>query len=216
MENSPYSIQKIFSIFTNPKTYLNLIYLFLSFPLGLTYFIILVTGLSLGFGLLIIWVGLLILAAVLAISWACVHFERQLAIHLLKVELPQIETTTVPGETIFHQVKRYLVNPLTWKGLAYLFLKFPLGVITFVISVTLLSLSISLLLAPFIYPFWHLNYFFVRIDSLPVALVAFVAGVFMTPLSLYFLNLLAEVWAKFTKVMLEPAAKSQTAQINAA
>ena len=208
MDNSPYSIQKLFGIFARPQTYLNLIYLFLTFPLGLTYFIILITGVSLGFGLIIIWVGLLILTAVLAISWACVHFERLLAIHLLKVDLPQPETTSIPGEPIFHRIRRYITNPLTWKGLAYLFLKFPLGVATFVISVTLLSLSFSLLAAPFIYPFWHINFFFFRIDSFPLSLVALVVGVFLTPLSLYLLNLVAELWAKITTAMLRPAPRS--------
>jgi hypothetical protein len=207
MDNQPYSIERLFRIFINPQTYLNLIYLFLSFPLGLTYFIILITGLSLGFGLLIIWVGLLILTAVLAISWACVHFERLLAIHLLKVNLPQPETVSIPSETIFHRVRRYLGNPLTWKGLAYLFLKFPLGTATFVIAVTLLSLSLSFVFAPFIYPFWHLDFFFFRIDSFPVALVAMVVGVFLTPLSLYFLNFVADGWAKFTTAMLQPVVR---------
>ena len=165
--------------------------------------------------MLIIWVGLLILTTVLAISWACVHFERQLAIHFLKVNLPPIATITIQADTIFHQIRRYLTNPLTWKGLAYLFLKFPLGIITFVIAVTLLSISFSLLFAPFIYPFWHINFFFFRIDSFPLALVALVAGIFLTPLSLYLLNLVAELWARFTTTMLQPAPKNQIVPVNA-
>jgi hypothetical protein len=202
MDNSPNTLKKLFSVFAKPQTYLNLVYLFLTFPLGLTYFIILVTGLSLGFGLIIIWVGLLILAAVFAISWACVHFERILAVHFLSIEIPQPVSISVPGEPIFQQFKRYFGNPVTWKGVAYLFLKFPLGVATFAISVALLSLSFALLMAPFFYPFWNFNFFYTRINSLPVALVAMTLGVFMTPLSLHLLNLLAELWAKVTMALL--------------
>lgn len=207
MDNSTYSLQKLFAVFARPQTYLNLIYLFLTFPLGLAYFIILITGLSLGLGLIIIWVGGLILAAVLALSWACVHFERQMAIHLLNIDIPEPPSTSVPSEPIFKRIKRYMMNPLTWKGLAYLFLKFPLGIGTFVICVTLLSLSFSLLLAPFLYPFWHLNFFLVRIDSFPLSIVAMVVGIFLTPLSLILLNLVADLWAKITAVMLQAGAK---------
>ena len=210
MDNSTYSLQKLFSVFTRPQTYLNLIYLFLTFQLGLTYFIMLITGLSLGLGLIIIWVGVLILAAVLALSWACVHFERQMAIHLLKIDIPEPPSTSVPGEPIFQRMNRYLVNPLTWKGLAYLFLKFPLGIATFVICVTLLSLSFSLILAPFLVPFWHLNFFQVRIDSFSLSLMAMVVGIFLTPLSLILLNLVADLWAKITSAMFRTGSKSSS------
>ena len=45
----------MFSVVVRPQTYLNIFYLLLSFPLGIAYFVFLVTGLSVGFGLLIIW-----------------------------------------------------------------------------------------------------------------------------------------------------------------
>jgi hypothetical protein len=208
MENSPNSLEKLFSVFGKPQTYLNLIYLFLTFPLGLTYFIILLTGLSLGFGLIVIWVGFLILAAVFALSWALTKFERQLAIVLLRVEIPQSPTLLIPGESIWQQVKRYFGNLQTWKGLAYLFIKFPLGVITFVISVTLLSLSMGLLFAPLIYPFAHMNIFYLRIDNLPLAVLCTVIGVFLTPLSLIVLNMTADLWARITKAMLGEPTKT--------
>jgi len=202
MDNSPYSIQRLFGILPIHKpTWTLFTYSWHShWDLPISSYWSQVSRWA--FGLLIIWVGLLILAAVLAISWACVHFERLLAIHLLKVEIPLIETVSLPGETIFHRVRRYLVNPATWKGLAYLFLKFPLGVATFVISVTLISVSIVLLLTPFIYPFWHMDFFFVRIDSLPLALVAFVAGMFLTPVSLYCWT----CWRRFGKIHHDDAA----------
>jgi hypothetical protein len=202
MENSPNSLEKLFSVFTKPQTYLNLIYLFLTFPLGLTYFIILITGLSLGFGLMIIWVGFLVLAAVFALSWAMTLFERQLAIVLLRVDIPRTANRSIPGESIWRQFKRYFGNAQTWKGMAYLFVKFPLGIITFVLSVTLLSISLGLLLAPIIYPFVHINFYYVRIDNLPLAVLGTVVGVFLTPLSLYVLNMTADLWAGITKAML--------------
>ena len=49
-------------VLIDPQSYVNILYLLLSFPLGIAYFVFLVTGISLGFGLLIIWVGVPILA----------------------------------------------------------------------------------------------------------------------------------------------------------
>lgn len=213
MDNSPNTLEKLFGVFAKPETYLNLIYLFLTFPLGLTYFIILVTGISLGFGLMILWVGFLILAAVLALSWALILFERQLAIVLLRVDIPRVAVQSVPGESIFQQLKRYLANAQTWKGLAYLFIKFPLGVITFTLCVTLLSISLGLLLAPIMYPFVHINFYNFRIDNLPLSLLGMVAGAFLTPLSLHALNWTAELWARITASMLGEAPRRDAAPV---
>ena len=50
------------------ETYLNLIYLLLAFPLATVYLSFLVTGLSVGFGTLIVGIGIPILLAVFAAS----------------------------------------------------------------------------------------------------------------------------------------------------
>ena len=45
METNP--LERLYGVFLKPQTYLNMLYLFLAFPLGLAYFVFLVTGLSL-------------------------------------------------------------------------------------------------------------------------------------------------------------------------
>ena len=72
----------------DPQSYVNILYLFLSFPLGIAYFVFLVTGISLGFGLLVIWVGVPILVLVLAGSWVLCQLERVLAVRLLNEDIP--------------------------------------------------------------------------------------------------------------------------------
>ena len=59
-------MSNVFNVVKRPQTYVNVFYLLLSFPLGIAYFVFLVTGLSVGFGLVVIWVGVPILALVLA------------------------------------------------------------------------------------------------------------------------------------------------------
>ena len=78
-----------FGVIAEPQSYINIFYLLLAFPLGIAYFMFLVTGISAGAGLIIIWVGVPILALVPAGSWAMCEFERILAVRLLKEDIPR-------------------------------------------------------------------------------------------------------------------------------
>ena len=51
MPGSDDFISNVFNVARRPQTYVNAFYLLLSFPLGIAYFVFLVTGLSVGFGL---------------------------------------------------------------------------------------------------------------------------------------------------------------------
>jgi hypothetical protein len=200
METNP--LERLYGVFAKSQTYLNLLYLLLAFPLGLAYFVFLVTGLSLGVGLLILWVGLLILAGVLALCWPLTLFERQMAISLLKVQIPLLTHTQEPSGSILQQVKHHLSNPVTWKGIAFLFLKFPIGLASFIITTTLGALSLGLILAPLTYPWVHYDLGFGQINSMPGAAIACVAGLIIAPLSLHLFNLLADWSGKLAVVML--------------
>ena len=50
-------IGRFFGVFAEPQSYLNILFLFLGLPLGITYFVFLVAGFSVGVGLVVIWVG---------------------------------------------------------------------------------------------------------------------------------------------------------------
>lgn len=136
-----------FSAFANPQSYLNILYLLLGLPFGIAYFVFLVTGLSLGFGMIITLVGIPILLAVLAGSWVLCGFERWVAITILKVDIQvPIKLPATPG--MWPRLKSHLSNRLTWTGMLYLFLRFPLGIGTFTMAVTLVAVSAALLFAP--------------------------------------------------------------------
>ena len=63
-----------------PQTYRNILYLLASFPLGLCYFIFLITALSIGVSTLIVWIGIPILLLTVGAWWGLAAFERGLAI----------------------------------------------------------------------------------------------------------------------------------------
>jgi hypothetical protein len=181
------------------RTYTNLLFLALAFPLGLVYFIFLTVGLTLGYGLTVVWVGIPILGLVFAGSWWLSAMERQLAIRLLGAEVPPMAPPPSAEAVGFWQrVQAFLSNPVTWKGMGYLLLKFPLGLASFVAFVTLLSVSASLVLVPVLWPFADMSFDLDLVIWQPAtfgdALLCGLLGVILTLLSLNLLNGLAFVW----------------------
>ncbi len=79
----------VFGVFIRPQTYLNLVYLYLAFPLGIAYFVFIVVGLSLGFGLIITLFGAPLLVLTVVASWLISSFERELANRLLNKTMAQ-------------------------------------------------------------------------------------------------------------------------------
>lgn len=192
-----------------PRSYANLLFLTLAFPLGLAYFVFLVVGLALGFGLLIIWVGIPVLALVLAGTWLFVKLERQLAIHLLGAELPpMLPAVRNPKGDLGGRLRDFLANPVTWKGMGYLAVKFPLGVATFVVCVVLTALSLSLLLAPFFLA-WAPEPLSLSVDgSLWIidtpaeASLSSLVGLGLAVLAVNLFNVLALAWGKLAVALL--------------
>lgn len=185
------------------RSYSNLFYLLLSFPLGIFYFVFLLTGLSVGLGLTIIWIGLPILAVVFAASWGMAALERRLAIVMLGAEVPPMTAPRTGAQRdLWTTVKEFLGNPVTWKGMGYLFLKFPLGIVSFVATVTLLSISIGFILAPLAYWFGDIYIPFWEIDTPGETLILSAMGVLFLLISMHVLNGLALVWREFAEVML--------------
>lgn len=198
---------QVFGVVARGQTYLNFLYLFLAFPLGLIYFIFLTVGLSVGIGTIIIWVGLAILALVIAGWWLMAGFERVMAINMLKVDIPPMTTAKLEkANTTLDKLGAYLSNPVTWKGLAYLLIKFPLGTLSFVVLTTLTVITMVLLTAPIVFPYfnpvvelWNTS---IVVDTMAEASVCFVVGLVLFFVSLHIFNALAWVSGQFAKVML--------------
>jgi Putative sensor len=169
------------------QTYRNLAYLLLSFVLGIAYLVFLVTGLSVGVGLTAVWVGIPILLLVTAAWWKLAAFERMMAGRLLGVSITP-PTPRQPNVRLVRRVTRHFGDSLTWKSLLFLLLKFPLGIISFVLSVTLISTSLSLLAVPFLYRFADITVGPFAIDTPMRALYFGGLGAFIGVWSLHGLN----------------------------
>lgn len=153
------------------RTYSNLLYLLLSFPLGLGYFTALVTGFALpaGFAFAFVQIGLsepvvLLIAGIpiallglgmglpaalvtLFIASELTSLERLLAERLLETEVP----TSKPARSVRERAKRLVFDRGTWKGVGYLLSKFLYGTASFILLTFGITFTYVLVAAPLHY-----------------------------------------------------------------
>jgi hypothetical protein len=202
-----------FDVIAKPQTWRNVGYLLLAFPLGIFYFVFLVTGLSLGFGLFITLLGIPILVGVLAAAYGMGEFERTTTNLLLDQQTLPPRRLAVAGG-LWPKVKSLLTSSETWKRVWYLLTEFVFGIVGFVLVVTTASIF-ALVITPFVYTrSWFLDG---RewmdevwiIDSLGEAILAAIGAVLVGFVLLHVINGLARVWGEFAKAMLGPSYREQ-------
>lgn len=201
MSRATRGLKSFFGVIGCPQSYLNIVYLLAALPLGAFYFVFLVTGLSLGFGLSIVLVGIPILSLVLGGAWVLCKFERIAAITLLLEHIPAGSSQPKP-KGLWSRVKAYLKDRATWIGMLYLLLKFPLGIVTFAIVAPLIVVNLALLLSPILLKLadsdltlWHSD---PRVDTYLHSAI----GVVMLFISLHLMNGIARVSGLIAKVLL--------------
>jgi two-component system, OmpR family, phosphate regulon sensor histidine kinase PhoR len=143
------TLSRVFGVLLRGRTYANLLYLSLCFPLGLLYAVVLGLGVGLGALLSVLLVGLLLLMGCLVGAWGFAMFERELAILLLGVDIPPMSVPGLEPAPARQRLTSHLRRSVTWKSLAFLVLKLPLGTVVAFGGVAALSASFGLLLTPF-------------------------------------------------------------------
>ena len=207
-----FSTEDFFGVVVSPQTYVNILYLLASFPLGVFYFVFLVVGLTVGLSLVIIWVGLFILPLVLAGTWLLGRMERWMAVVWLKEDIGPMQVASAEGLDVWGRIKQHASNPVTWKTLVYLFAKFPLGIVSFVAVVVSMSVTLALAISPLWFLFFGFDYVDINynVDLLPWwgtgrlsdALLPSVIGLFLFFVALHTLNFFAWCHKKLARVML--------------
>lgn len=183
------ALKNVFGVVARPGTYGNLLYLLLSFPLGLAYFVLLTTGISLGIGLYLIVVGLPLLVMVLMLWRQLVKLERLQAKWLLGQETrPEPILRWAEARRAWPWFRARLSSGLTWRGLGFLFLKFPLGLGAFIILIVFLAVSVTLLATPFLYNHSWFNFELVEITQMWQALVVMACGAALLIVSFHIFN----------------------------
>ena len=200
-----------FGVITRSTTWKSVGYLLLSFPLGIFYFVFLVTGFSLGFGLLITLMGIPILVGMIAASYGLGEFEREVSNQLLETSIAHTDRISL-AEGFWAKLKELVVSSETWKRVFYLLLKFPFGIVGFVFVVVAFALF-GLILAPLFYEqdWYNLNIGTIgEVDEIWEAIVVAVIGVGLGFVFLHLINGTARIWALIAHALLGPSTAAPT------
>jgi hypothetical protein len=140
--------QRLFGVFLDPRAYGALLYMFLSLVTGILYFTWAVTGMAVSIGLSVLIIGLPFFLFFLASVRLLALIEGRLVESLLGVRMPRRPRFAGKAGSIWARLRSWLVDRRTWTTLLYMVLKLPLGILSFVVFTVLLSISLSLLVAP--------------------------------------------------------------------
>lgn len=216
-DHAPTSLGRFVGVVGRPQTYRNLLYLALAFPLGLFYFVFLVTGFSVSLSLSIILVGIPMLALMVVATLLLFAFEQELTAALLPGEF---QRRPFPSLELSAENVREELLPASAVGLAFLLAKFAFGIAAFTLLVVSLVVSVVLLVAPLAVtggietayvslgvPESEVAYTVGPwvVDTLPEAAVISLLGVVALLASLHLVNLAATVYARTMRAVLTAA-----------
>lgn len=193
------------------KLWTSIIFLLSSFPIGLTLFIIVVVTGATGLGLIITIIGLPLLAFA-AFTWRVgAMFERWRVRIFLGLRLPNAYRQ-IPEGGILRRSWVAATDPAVWRDLAYVLMLFPLGIVEFVITVAIVSVTGALLGTPI------LILCGVDVDfgsssltwpgAIGLALLGIVAAVAFSA----FLQLMASAHREFARMLLGPSSRAALQQ----
>jgi signal transduction histidine kinase len=130
------------------RTWLATIHLLAGLPIGIATFTVAVTGLSLGVGLLPLFlVGIPVVTATAWVAIGLAHFERARFSLLLGETIPP-PAGPAPGGAWWLPLVQPLRMASTWRQLGYCLLWLPVSVIDFTITVAVWAIPIALITLP--------------------------------------------------------------------
>jgi len=208
---TPSTLQRLAGLFGR-QLWLNMLFLLLSFPIGLALFIVIVVTGATGLGLIITIVGLPLLALT-ALTWrGGAMLERWRVRVLLGLHIPNPYRPN-PHYSILRRARAFATDPAVWRDLLYTLLLFPIGIVEFTITVTLISLSVGLIAMPFIPVFGGESRMIsltidTWVEGIPFAVLGLIAAV---PFAA-FLNLIALAHRELARVLLGPSRRDALQQ----
>ncbi|MDX2379749.1 MAG: sensor domain-containing protein [Acidimicrobiia bacterium] len=188
-----------FGVIAQPQSYLNLLYLLLGLPLGTLYFTVLVTGFSLGISLMLLaLLGIPILIGLWYVVHAFMQLERAMAVGMVGASIEPVAPLPAWPGGLWTHFKNFMGHTPTWKGIGFLLLRFPAGIATFTIAVTLVSVSLAMTFAPvYMWTSDNLTWGSITFDPFWWSFLLVPIGVVLVFVSLHIMDALATVCAQW-------------------
>jgi uncharacterized membrane protein len=182
------TIGRFFGVAADPRAYAALFYMVLSLATGIFYFTWVVAGTSMSAGLAMLIIGIPFVILFLGSVRMLSLLEGRIVEVMLGERMPRRPLYGARGRPLMERIKDMFLDPRTWSTVLYFLAMLPLGIVYFTLAVSLVSVSLSLMLAPLaLLPGVHLNLWMFGIDIpaqapwlLPLLTVAGVALLFAT------------------------------------
>jgi len=199
-------ISKIFGIFADAGAWGSLIYMIFAMVTGIIYFTWAVTGISIGLSMIFLIIGIPIIILFLYSVRGIAFIEGRIVEALLGERMPRRSRFTDKNVKFWDRIKELLTDRTTWTGILYMILQLPIGIIYFTIMIIMLSLSISIIFAPFVQIIWNISminigneYFIIPWFILPLMTIA---GFLLLTFTMHFTKFVGKIHGKYAKALL--------------
>jgi uncharacterized membrane protein len=141
-------LSRFFSVYSDPRAYVSLFFMFLSLVTGCVYFTFAVTGLSLSLGLSILIIGLPVFLGFVGMTRVMSFGEGRLLEAVSGERMPRRPVHPGAPDGLVARILEMLKDVRTWTTIIYFLMMLPLGIVYFVTVVTWLAVGVSFLLVP--------------------------------------------------------------------
>jgi hypothetical protein len=141
-------LSRFFSVYSDPRAYVSLFFMFLSVVTGCVYFTFALTGLLLSLGLGILIIGLPVFLGFIGMTRVISLGEGRLLEAVSGERMPRRPVHPGAPDGLVARILEMLKDVRTWTTIIYFVMMLPLGIIYFVTVVTWLAVGVSVLLVP--------------------------------------------------------------------
>jgi hypothetical protein len=210
---APSHWRRFFGIYLDPRAYTSLFYMLLTLATGITYFVLVVVGISLSAGLAVLIIGVPFFLAFIGITRAISLGEGRLIEAITGERMPRRPVHPGAPAGWWSRIGAMLSDARTWTTLLYLVLMLPLGIIYFVIAVLGLSAGLRLVTAPFAEMarllgwfgdewWWRIHDHWYYPHSMLLSLLLLVVGIFVLTLLMHLARSIGRGHARLAKALL--------------
>lgn len=150
---------RFFGVYGDPRAWGSVLYMLISLITGTLYFSWAVTGLSLSLSMSILIFGIPLAALIFLSFRGLAWLEGRIVEALLGVRMPRRPVFTRKDITWVEKLKAIFGSKVTWFSTLFLILQFPLGIIYFVLFITLFAVGLSFVAIPVLQYGFHLPVF---------------------------------------------------------
>jgi hypothetical protein len=128
--------------YVEARTYRVIAYLLVGLALGVLDFTLVVTGFSLGLGMLVTIIGIPVLVVTFLVARGLATMERRVAASLLEAPMPHRRLVAAEETGLFWNRLRSLASARrTWSEILFLMVRLPLAIVDFTVVVTVIALA---------------------------------------------------------------------------